>query len=105
SPTGLVDPSAAGPAIPVTATARLVPKHSRTPQAIASATSLLTAPTLSKSSRETSSSRSLTWFEYAITPPAKYDELPGCSVINEPTIPPVDDSATATVKPAWRSAS
>ena len=58
-PTGLVGVAPPGPAIPVVAIERLTPARASAPSAIASATSLLTAPTRSSSAAETPSSSSL----------------------------------------------
>src|SRR6266571_6308641 len=69
----------------------------RAPSAIAIATSRLTAPCFFNRDAGTPSWLLLTPSAYAIAPPRKYAELPGTSVISDPSSPPVHDSATEIV--------
>src|SRR5262245_4291609 len=91
-------PSAAsGPATPVVAAPTEAPSRSRTPAAIAPATS---GDTVTRSaSRPPCTPRRAAFpsVAYAITPPRKTAEAPGTVVIAAPSSPPVSDSATATV--------
>ena len=67
-PTGLSAVPPVGPAIPVVATTTSTPLRSRSPSAMARATSSLTAPCLSISASGTPSSSTFARFEYATTP-------------------------------------
>src|SRR6266508_5818797 len=104
-PTGLSLLPPPGPAIPVTATASPAPSRSRRPVAIAAAVSAETAPWRSSTCSETPSSRAFTSSPYATTPPRKTSLAPGTEVIRSATIPPVHDSAVASVSPRPRQSS
>ena len=100
SPTGFAALPPPGPATPVTAIPTSVPSRSRTPAAIAAATSADTAPCADEDVLGHPSSAIFTSFAYATMPPRTTSLDPGTSVSRAATIPPVQDSAVASVKPA-----
>ncbi len=105
SPDRLLRRAASGPATPVTATATSAPRRTRAPVAIAAATSSETAPCSAMSSAGTPSPASFTPFAYATTEPTKTSLAPGTLVSREATMPPVHDSAVASVRPRVRQRS
>ena len=98
-PTGLASVPPSGPAMPVMPMPTCVPQRARTPAASASATGSLTAPCSAMSAGGTSASTVFSALLYVITPPSTHAELPGTSVRRAPSMPPVQDSATATRQP------
>ncbi len=102
SPTGFSAVPPPGPAMPVTETATSAPSRARAPAAIAAAVSAETAPCRRNRSAGTPSSRCFTSSEYATIPPTKTSLDPGTDVSREPIIPPVIDSAVASVNPRSR---
>ena len=85
------------PSRPAPRRPRARPAH---PAAIAAAASSETAPWRSRTSAGTSRRRIFTSFEYATTLPMKTSLDPATSVSRAATMPPVQDSAVASVSPS-----
>src|SRR6185503_5869920 len=73
------------------------PKRARAPSAIARATWALTAPCAARTAASTPSRSRFASSAYDTTPPRKYPLDPGTAVRAAATMPPVQDSARATV--------
>ncbi len=97
-PTGFSGVPPPGPAMPVMPTPTSAPNRPRAPSARATATSGETAPTRAINDSGTSASATLASFEYTTTPPSTYSDEPARSVSRPAISPPVQDSATATVR-------
>ena len=104
-PDGLAGRSTPGPAMPVTDTARSTGACARAPSAIAAATSPLTAPWAAISAAGTPSISVLASFEYVTKPRSTTSDEPAISVSAAAIIPPVQDSAVASLNPRARQRS
>lgn len=89
--------------MPVTDSATCARLLRSAPSAIARATGSLTAPCLSIRSGGTPIISILAWFEYVTNPRSNHWLLPEMSVIAAAIIPPVQDSAVASVRCSSRS--